>query len=99
MISCVAFVKLSFSPKELASGEGRVGSCEEAWDARRAPVPDPLIGHDEIEGQNRNTPQRIQPHTGDGKEAGRHRWLYLLIPLGLIAIFIAIYSSMQTGAP
>ena len=62
-------------------------------------MPDPLIGHEEIEGQNRNTPQRIQPHTGDGKEAGRHRWLYLLIPLALVALFIAISSAIDVGAP
>ena len=62
-------------------------------------MPDPLIGHDEIEGQNRNTPQRIQPHTGDGNDTGRLRWLYLLIPVGLVAIFVAIYSSMQLGSP
>ena len=62
-------------------------------------MPDPLISHDEIEGQNRNTPQRIQPHTGFGKEAGRHRWLYLLIPLGLVALFIAISSAIDVGAP
>ena len=62
-------------------------------------MPDPLIGQDEIEGQNRNTPQRIQSHTGDGSDSGRHRWLYLLIPVGLVAIFVAIYPSMQLGSP
>ena len=62
-------------------------------------MPDPLIGHDEIKAQNQNTPQRIQPHTGDGKEAGRHRWLYLLIPVALVALFIAISSAIDVGAP
>ena len=62
-------------------------------------MPDPLLGHNEIEGQNRNTPQRIQPHTGDGKEAGQYRWLYVLIPIALVALFIAIYSAIDIGAP
>ena len=62
-------------------------------------MPDPLLGDDEIKGQNKNTKQRIQPHTGDGSDTGRYRWLYVLIPEGLVMLFIAIYSSIEVVHP
>jgi hypothetical protein len=61
-------------------------------------MPDPLIGHDEIEGQNKNTPQRIQS-AHDGARSGRYRWAYIFIPIGLVLIFVAMYSAMDRVNP
>ena len=62
-------------------------------------MPDPLIGHDEIEGQNKNTPQRIRPTTGGGNKSGRYRWLYALIPIALAAVCAAIYWGIDVSSP
>ena len=61
-------------------------------------MPDPLIGNDEIEGQNKNTTQRIQPTTGGGNESGRYRWAYALIPIGLALLCAAMYWAIDVTA-